>query len=133
MKLFTKAFIFMLIIGVLSLCFSIVPTEAQYILVPAQGPAIITMPDYVNTFQAPAPSALPGQMFLSTDGYLFSFDSTGRRVYHMHASYILAPCGGRVHAQYIVAPMIAMHPAALYIPAPNIVSMVAMPQYILVP
>ena len=68
-------------------------SSANYVLIPAQAPAIITTPDYVDSFQAPSPSALSGQIFRSKEGYLFSFDASGRRVYHMHASYVLSAHG----------------------------------------
>jgi hypothetical protein len=86
---------------------------ANYVLIPAQAPAIITAPDYVDSFQAPSPSGLPGQVFRSKEGFLFSFDGSGRRVYHMHASYVLSAHGSRVPVHYVAAPMIAVHPAAV--------------------
>ena len=93
-------------------------SAAKYVLIPAQAPAIITTPDYVDSFQAPSPSGLPGQVFRSKEGFLFSFDGSGRRVYHMHASYVLSARGSRVPVHYVVAPMFAVHPSAVLTPIP---------------
>ena len=93
-------------------------SAANYVLIPAQAPAIITTPDYVDSFQAPSPSGLPGQVFRSKEGFLFSFDGSGRRVYHMHASYVLSARGSRVPVHYVVAPMFAVHPSAVLTPIP---------------
>lgn len=106
-------------------------SAANYVLIPAQAPAIITTPDYVDSFQAPSPFALPGQIFRSKEGYLFSFDASGRRVYHMHASYVLSAHGSSpVPVHIIAAPMIAVHPGAVLAPS----SYTYLPQqYVLVP
>ena len=105
-------------------------STANYVLIPAQAPAIITTPDYVDSFQAPSPSALSGQIFGSKEGYLFSFDASGRRVYHMHASYVLSAHGSPVPVHIISAPMIAVHPVAVLTPPPY----TYLPQqYVLVP
>ena len=106
-------------------------SSANYVLIPAQAPAIITTPDYVDSFQAPSPSALSGQIFRSKEGYLFSFDASGRRVYHMHASYVLSAHGSSpVPVHIIAAPMIAVHPGAVLAPS----SYTYLPQqYVLVP
>jgi len=109
-------------------------SEARYLLVPAQAPAIITTPDYVDPFQAPSPSALSGQLFRSKEGYLFSFDATGRRVYHMYPSYVLAPRGGSVSVHYIAAPLVSVHPGAALFHGPAAVLGGQPPAYyILVP
>jgi len=105
-------------------------SAANYIFIPAQAPAIITTPDYVDSFQAPSPSALPGQIFRSKEGYLFSFDGSGRRVYHMHASYILSAQSNPVPVHFIAAPMIAVHQGAVLTPAPYTYPP---QQYVLVP
>ena len=67
----------------------------------------ITTPDYAILIQAPSPSAL-SDIFRSKEGYLFSFDASGRRVLSQHASYVLSAHGSPVPVQYYLPPMIAV-------------------------
>lgn len=112
----------------LVLCFSSA-CAANCVLISAQAPAIITTPDYIDPFQAPSPSGLPGQLFRSKEGFVFSFDASGRRVYLMHASYVLSAHGDPVPVHSIAAPMIAVHPGAVL----TSVSSYPPQQYVLAP
>ncbi len=121
-------------IFILSFFFLPASSEAQYMLFPTQTPAIITTPDYVDPFQAPSPSSLPGQLFRSQEGYLFSFDTTGKRVYHMYPSYVLASRGGSVSLHYVAAPLVSAHPGAALVHVPATVLGGQTPAYyILIP
>jgi hypothetical protein len=132
-----KILVHLVLIGSMCCTVLIASSEASYVLIPAAAPAIITAPDYADRFQSPSPSALPAQLFLSKEGYLFSFDNAGRRIYHVPSSYVLAsPGGDSVPVRFIAAPMVFMHPAAMTVPVAHYApagTFIPVQSYILVP
>ncbi len=90
---------------------SLKSSEANYIIVSAPAPAIITRADYINTFTFPSPShlSMPGQVLRSADGYLFTYDTIGRRYYFVPPSYVLAPQVLAFPVRYTAAPYYITH------------------------
>lgn len=90
-----------------------VPAFAGHIVVPARTPSIITSPDYADTFQTP--NTHSGQVFTSDEGYLFSYDSFQRRMYHMPYSYALEKDGRIIPVEMAGAAPIPMFPQTVII------------------
>ncbi|MDI9369812.1 MAG: hypothetical protein GX181_07880 [Synergistaceae bacterium] len=121
----------------LAICFSLASiSEAQYIVVASPAPAIITKADFINPYTFPSPSHLsvPGQVLRSADGYLFTYDTIGRRYYVTHPSYVLAPKALAVPAAYTAAPYYFVHTPVAGVPLSSLRIPYAYPgPYVLVP
>ncbi len=129
-KLTLVAFCLLLVLGFAG------TSTAQYIVVASPAPAIITKADYINPYTFPSPShlSLPGQVLRSADGYLFTYDTIGRRYYISHPSYVLAAPVLAVPAAYTAAPYYFVHTPVRGVPLSSLRTPYAYPgPFVLVP
>jgi len=94
-------------------CFFCAPAFAGHIVLPARTPSILVAPDYADPFQTPAADS--GQVFVSDEGYLFSYDSLQRRMYHMPYSYAIEKDGHIIPVEMAGAAPIPTFPQTVII------------------
>jgi hypothetical protein len=89
------------------------PLSAQVLYVPQGAPALIIAPDYPDSYHTPKAAkgavSLSPHVFVSPEGYLFSYDTLGRRNYYVPQSYVVAPVHltAPVPMGYILTPALA--------------------------
>lgn len=95
-----------LLIALLALSLAAHPAWATLqIQVQTGAPALIVRADYIDRFRRPLPGGVAPSGFLSPDGYRFSFDRLGRRIYYVPRPYaIVGPGGVVLPVSYVAVP-----------------------------
>lgn len=101
------SFVLLLVVASVFVLSSIAVANDGFALLPARYPSILISPDHEDSFRTP--SGHEGRKFESDEGYAFSYDSMGRRMYDIPYSYAvehegrIKPVEALGHATLVVA------------------------------